>query len=98
MDRESAMKITESTLVTRKTNTTFSEIDNELVMMDLEHGKFFGLNEVGSTIWNLIAEPITVKALCDKLQLEYKVDRQECEEHTKSFLLALEESNMLKLL
>ncbi|WP_371396765.1 PqqD family protein [Fretibacter rubidus] len=41
----------------RNSNLMASAIDDELVMMDIEQGNYFGLNAVGAYIWTLLETP-----------------------------------------
>ncbi|MCK9625818.1 MAG: PqqD family peptide modification chaperone [Bacteroidales bacterium] len=41
----------------RNSNIIDGELDDNQVMMHLEKGKYFGLNQVGKRIWELIEEP-----------------------------------------
>ena len=41
----------------RNSNLMASAIDDELVMMDMEKGNYFGLNAVGAHIWALLETP-----------------------------------------
>lgn len=91
------MNITDNTELSRSKNIPFSEIDDELVMMDLEQGKYYGLNSVGSSIWTLLSEPITFGKLCDELQLEYKVERDECQKQVKEFVTQLLKSKLVNV-
>jgi hypothetical protein len=55
------------------------DVASETVILSLESGEYFGLNEVGATIWRLIQEPHTVEQLRDALLEEYEgVDESEC--------------------
>lgn len=49
-------------------------VDGEAVLLDLASGKYFGLNEVGSRVWEHVDEPITVGALVERLLAEFDVD------------------------
>ena len=37
-----------------KSNLCSSIVDDELVMMDINQGKYFGMNQIGLRIWQLI--------------------------------------------
>ena len=52
-----------------------TDIDNETVMMDIDQGRYFGLNKTGTRIWALLAEPIVIGDLCDQLTAEFNVPR-----------------------
>ncbi len=59
-----------------------SKIDDEVVMMDIESGFYFGLNSVASIIWELLKDAKTVDELADYLITEYDVSREQCLEET----------------
>jgi len=63
-----------------------SKMDNEVVMMSVEKGNYYGLNRVGSEIWEKLTEPITVAGLCDKLMQEYDVEKEQCEREVMAYL------------
>lgn len=57
------------------------DLAGEVVILHLKSGEYFGLNDVGSRIWNLIQEPKTVGAVLDAVLKEYEValDQLECD-------------------
>jgi hypothetical protein len=59
-----------------------SKIDDEVVMMDIESGFYFGLNSVASIIWELLKDGKTVDELAEYLITEYDVNRKQCLEET----------------
>ena len=66
-------------------------------MMDLEKGRYFSLNGVGSRIWEIIEEPIGINKIVDCLLEEYDVNRNECEENVLEFLGKLEDANIISV-
>jgi hypothetical protein len=73
-----------------------SSIANEVVMMDVESGFYFGLNSVGSIIWSLLGSPITFDELINKLMEQFQVDRVTCEADTQNFIQQLLEKNIIR--
>ena len=71
--------ITLESVVRRSSEVMASQVDNELVMMDIERGMYYALSAVGADIWERLAEPTKVADLCAQLQQEYTVDRATCE-------------------
>ncbi|MGH7444248.1 MAG: PqqD family peptide modification chaperone [Longimicrobiales bacterium] len=56
-----------------------ADVGGEVVILNLERGEYFGLNAVGSRIWELIREPRAVLEVRDQLLLEYvDVDSERC--------------------
>jgi Coenzyme PQQ synthesis protein D (PqqD) len=49
------------------------DLAGEAVILHLKSAQYFGLNEVGARIWNLIQEPKTVGAVLDTVLEEYDV-------------------------
>ncbi|MQP65969.1 PqqD family peptide modification chaperone [Niveispirillum sp. SYP-B3756] len=72
-----------------------ASIDEELLMMSVEQGRYFNLNAVGSRIWELLAEPMSVDGLTDALTAEYDVDPAEARREVERFLGALRERGLL---
>lgn len=74
------------TVVTQKKDIASADMDEEKVMMDLEKGKYFALNDIGSRIWELIGTPQTVGGIISKLLDEYDVDLETCRDNVLVFL------------
>lgn len=55
-----------------------AEVDGEVMAMSIDRGVCYGLNRVGSRIWELLAEPQTVNSLCEQLLREFEVEPAEC--------------------
>jgi len=68
----------ESTIA-RSPDVLHSDLGDQAVMMDVDAGAYFGLNEVGTRIWALAEEPVSLTIVVDRLTAEYDVARDECE-------------------
>ena len=85
------------TIVERNQEIDASDLDGEKVMIDMDRGNYFMLNPIGSRIWDLINEPISVGRLVSLLREEYDVSEDECLEGVKDFLHELHHSNLLNI-
>jgi hypothetical protein len=74
-----------------------SDIDDEKVMMSVEKGEYFGLDPIGSRVWELIEKPVKVTGLIDALLLLYDVDREICERDVLAFLEELQKDGILQV-
>ena len=72
-----------------------SKIGEEVVMMDIDSGFYFGMNGVGSKIWYYLSSPITLDDLIRNLMIDFKVDEQTCKADTIEFLESLLEKNII---
>ena len=82
-------------VVSRRNDIDTTDLNGEIVMMDLEKGRYFSLNGVGSRIWEIIEKPIEVNKLVESLLEEYDVNRSECEENVLEFLGKLNDANIV---
>jgi len=53
----------------------FRELDGEAIILNLATGNYFGLDEVGTRMWTLIADSGTLRHAVDVMAGEYDVDR-----------------------
>jgi hypothetical protein len=54
-------------------------VGDEVVILDLATGTYFGLDPVGARIWELMGEGKTLAEVCDRMLDEYEVTREELE-------------------
>ncbi|MCA9953773.1 MAG: lasso peptide biosynthesis PqqD family chaperone [Ardenticatenaceae bacterium] len=87
--------LTSASRVVRSEGFITSTVDNELVMMSLEKGTYYGLDAIGSQIWENIATPITIEALCQKLIDQFEVDPAQCQADVLAFLNELHQEDMV---
>jgi hypothetical protein len=64
-----------ATLISRSPSVLTAEVDGEIVMMSIEQGRYFGLDDIGSDIWKRIEQPCSFAALIDRLAADYDADR-----------------------
>jgi hypothetical protein len=87
-----------ATVVVRSDGFLEAEIDKEIVALSIEHGTCYGLNQVGSRIWNLLAKPVRIGDLCATLLAEYRVDPDICERQVLDLLEELRAESMITML
>ena len=74
-----------------------TDLDGEKVMMNLDKGQYFMMNEVGSRIWEIINEPMNVKGIVDALRSEYEVDEETCKDTVIEFLGRLNNADLISI-
>jgi Coenzyme PQQ synthesis protein D (PqqD) len=72
---EKRPKIVDATVISRSPSVLTAEVDGEVVMMSIEQGRYFGLDDIGSDIWRRIEPPCSFAALIDRLACDYEADR-----------------------
>lgn len=84
-----------NTVVSHRKDIDTTDLNGDKVMMDLEKGRYFSLNSVGSRIWELIEEPVEVNKVVDSLLEEYEINREDCEKNVLEFLEQLDNSKII---
>lgn len=67
--------ISDATLISRSPSVLAAEVDGEIVMMSIQHGRYFGLDDIGSDIWKRIETPCSFGELIEGLIADYDSDR-----------------------
>jgi hypothetical protein len=67
--------IVDATVISRSPSVLTAEVGGEVVMMSIEQGHYFGLDDIGSDIWRRIEPPCSFAALIDRLACDYDADR-----------------------
>ena len=68
---------------------------SEVVVLNLDDGQYFELNEVGASVWQLLQEPVRVDEVLARLLEEYEVSNDECETDLLELLGDLEEHGLI---
>ena len=79
----------------RHPDMVFSHIDDEVVMMSIETGEYYGLNPVASRIWELLEKPYTFDRLIHILMQEFDIDETSCYKDVTRFLEQLTEKKLV---
>jgi hypothetical protein len=88
--------LTLKSIIQRDPEVIAAEADQELVMVSVATGHYYGLSDVAREIWDAIERPKKISDLVDNLVASYNIDAPSCEEHTLSFLEALLDEGLLK--
>lgn len=63
-----------------------ADLGGESVLLDPVSGRYFGLNEVGTRIFELLSEPHTVSDLVSVLVQEYEVSEAQLSRDVEQFV------------
>lgn len=74
------------TRYSRNSKTISGRLHDELVMMDIDQGKYFSLNPVATRIWDLLEQPLDLEGVCAILVDEYEVEAERCIAETGELL------------
>jgi hypothetical protein len=74
------------------------EVNGETVLLDLQGESYFGLNEVGTRIWQLLQAGRSIRGLLDTLYDEYEASEDRLASDVDELLDKLTQSGLIQLL
>jgi hypothetical protein len=89
------MELSGSTIVTVSKDYVYCNVEDEMVLLGMEDGIYYGLNPVGAFIWEQIKEPKTVDEVRDAILEEYDVEKIQCEKDLMELLRELTEKGLV---
>ena len=85
------------TIIVQTTGLIAADMDGEKAMMSVEKGKYYGLNAIGSSIWELIDKPVTVQKVIEELLKEYDVEENRCQSDVCIFLNKMYDEGLISI-
>ncbi|RPH64527.1 MAG: PqqD family protein [Acidobacteria bacterium] len=92
-----ARTISNSAFISAASDVLVSEFGEELVILNLRDGVYYGLEDVGSRIWSLLQEPVTISMLRDALVEEFDVDPARSERDVRALLEELAAHGLVEI-
>jgi hypothetical protein len=74
-----------------------TELDDSIVILSLEAGRYYSFTSSGSAIWELLSEPQSSESLVAALLGQFDVPRERCEQSVEAFLAKLRARNLVRL-
>lgn len=87
----------EDTTISVSQGQLSSELDGESVILNLDSGVYYGLNEVGARIWELVQRPCSFVKLNNTLLDEYQVSEVVCKQELVRILKELKQAGLIEV-
>ena len=84
-----------NTVVCRHKDILSSSIDEETILLSIENSKYYGIDPVGSTIWQIMETPISLENIIITLQSQYNVPQMQCHDDVFQFVESLLKKNLI---
>lgn len=75
----------------------FRDVEGEAVLLNLDTGIYFGLNEVGTRMWRLMEQHGQLDAVRDAIVREFDVNASTAERDILALVAALREKGLVKV-
>ena len=90
-------QLSDSARVQRITSILSSEVDGELVLMNIDSGQYYGLDNVGAAIWHNLENEVQLSELYRDLAREYDADIATIERDVRPWLQLLADENLIEV-
>jgi hypothetical protein len=87
---------TDSVVVAVKSQVS-CQLDAETVILHYDKGLYFGLNEVGTLVWNQVQQPRKVHEIRDAILRVYEISDEQCERDLLKLLGELSEKGLVEV-
>lgn len=91
------MGLTKDMVVVATSRMVAADVGEGVVILHLESGSYFTLENVAARVWTLIKEPIAVGEIERVLIEEYEVDAQQCHREVIQLLSDLIDEGLLEV-
>jgi Coenzyme PQQ synthesis protein D (PqqD) len=91
------MTISNDSILVAVKSQVSCQLDAETVVLHFDKGLYFGLNEVGTLIWNQVQQPRKVQEIRDAILREYEVSNEQCERELLTLLGELSENGLVQI-
>jgi hypothetical protein len=90
--------ITDNSLVAVAQEQISADLAGEAVILNLKSGVYYGLNDVGARIWELVQQqPRSLREIRDMLLDEYEVESEVCDRDLREILQELQAVNLIQI-
>ncbi|MEM8484872.1 MAG: PqqD family protein [Bacteroidota bacterium] len=84
-------------IVEANNNLMMADLEGEAVLLNIQTGRYFGLNDVGTTVWSLLKTPCTIEDILLHMQGRYEVSADALREDILQFLADMEKRNLIRI-
>lgn len=87
------------TILQRNPELLAVDMDGETVMMDMESGNYFGVNSVGSHIWEILETQNSIEAIVDSVQRTFEIEEgMDVQDDVLTFLNDMQEQKIIEVM
>ena len=86
-----------STIVKQSKDQASCCLNDEVAILNLQSGMYFGLDEVGAYIWQAVNEPRPLTEICTMVLDSFEIDPERCKIDVFDFITKLEKEGLVEL-
>jgi hypothetical protein len=89
--------INNKSIVRKKEEIVTAQLGDNAVMMSVDNGKYYGMNEIATAIWDNIENPVGVERLVHILTDQFDVSEERCQTEVVAFLTKLHNESLIMI-
>jgi DNA phosphorothioation-dependent restriction protein DptG len=82
-------------IVSVSQSQVYTTLGSEAVVLELQASNYFGMNEVGTAVWNFLQQPREVSDVIEHIVNNYEVSAEQAEVEILSFLQTLVDKDLV---
>jgi hypothetical protein len=86
----------QNSLIVATQNQVSANLSDEIVILNLTSGIYYGLDPLGAKIWDMVQQPSSVPAILEAVLAEYDVAADRCETDILALLEQLQEAGLIE--
>lgn len=90
-----AISITSTVVASSRQVST--EVEGESVLLNFDEGVYYGLDQVGARVWQLLQAPVTPAEIRDSIVAEYEVEPERCGADIQELLEELRAAGLIEV-
>ncbi len=91
------MKLTLTQKISVPQDVLFQDLAGESVLLNLQSEKYFGLDDVGTQMWQALTEAESIQAAYDMLLAEYDVEPEQLQQDLDNLIENLVEHGLVEV-
>jgi hypothetical protein len=84
--------------VVRDNKLAAADVDGRTVVLSVGAGSYFDFNQIGSEIWNMLADPCCVREIFQRLLQQHEVDAETLSRDVTHFLQILIDERLIRMI
>lgn len=97
MSESTTSEILDDSIVVLSSRQISCGLGTEAAILQMDSGKYYGLNPVGARVWQLAAEPRQVAEILATLLAEYEVPAERCRADLLALLQKLRAAGLIEV-
>jgi hypothetical protein len=91
------MEIAEDSAFVAVPGQVSTELEGEAVLLNLNSGKYYSLNETGARIWSQLQTPVTLSELRDAMLARYDVEFETCDRDLRQLIAGFAAAGLIEV-